>query len=146
MDSDTTSGAGIDNIPYSSPPATMALSALRPFFGHGSRHGQSHGTDMGNEIGPSMGIAMGNRMELNMETSMGFRMGVKMERLSSTLSAKDSSHAPLAGIELRRTRSAVVVTRERVQEPTDKPPGDIAYRHINIAINLLVPSKQVRRR
>lgn len=47
---------------------------------------------------------------------------------------------PLAGVELRNYRFAVVVTERLVDPPNDVINGDLIYRHINLAVNPQTPS------
>jgi hypothetical protein len=51
---------------------------------------------------------------------------------------------PLSGIELRRTRYAIVVTKEKVQCPADVDRNGVTYRNVNIALSPEVPSKAAR--
>jgi hypothetical protein len=51
---------------------------------------------------------------------------------------------PLASIELRSTRYAIVVTKQWVMCPPDEEAGGVRYRNINISLNPESPSKRVR--
>ena len=50
--------------------------------------------------------------------------------------AEKYASGPLAGIELRRYRYAVVVTEKQVKEPRDESSDGVIYRHINIAVRI----------
>lgn len=55
--------------------------------------------------------------------------------------AKRYSQGPLLGTELTHYRYAVVVSEHQVATPADLQEGDVVYRHINIAVTPLVPSR-----
>jgi hypothetical protein len=57
------------------------------------------------------------------------------------LQAKRYSQGPLMGTELTRYRYAVVVSERHVAIPPDLKEGDVLYRHVNISVNPLVPSR-----
>lgn len=57
------------------------------------------------------------------------------------LQAKRYSQGPLMGTELTHYRYAVIVSQHQVEIPEDLKDGGIVYRHINIAVSPLVPSK-----
>jgi hypothetical protein len=48
----------------------------------------------------------------------------------------------LAGTELRSYRFAILVSKHQVETPADRQEGEITYRHVNIAVEPLTPSKQ----
>ena len=52
---------------------------------------------------------------------------------------------PLASIELRSTRYAIVVTKELIDVPSDEEVGGILYRNVNISLNRKTPSVTSRR-
>lgn len=54
--------------------------------------------------------------------------------------AASYASGPLAGVELRNYRFAVVVTERLVDPPNDVIEGDLIYRHINLAVNPQTPS------
>lgn len=51
---------------------------------------------------------------------------------------------PLSAIELRRTRYAIVVTKEPVPCPGDDQQNGVTYRNVNISLSPVVPSKAAR--
>lgn len=55
------------------------------------------------------------------------------------------AHGPLATTELRSYRYAVVVSEQQVTTPVDFQVKEVIYRHINIAVNPLTPSKESKR-
>lgn len=51
---------------------------------------------------------------------------------------------PLSAIELRRTRYAIVVTKEPIPCPADGEQSGVTYRSVNISLSPVVPSKAAR--
>ncbi len=51
---------------------------------------------------------------------------------------------PLAAMELRRTRYAIVVSKQTVQCPPDEERDGVVYRNVNISLSPSYPSKAVR--